>query len=215
MQKYLNAIEEHNPDGLWVHEAGIPFGDWLSPEGKTDYPLIATAYWAYDVTLMKQMAHATGRTQDEQNTRSFLRRFAPHSKRNLCTTMAFVAGADNSPSPFGQINNPDAKSNGGDTQTGYVLALHMNLLPDELRAKAAQKLADKIEANHGLLATGFLGTPYLLEELTKAGSRQAGLQAAVEHGISVVGLSGWPRRNDHVGALERRPDEGRPQHELL
>jgi hypothetical protein len=45
---------------------GIQFGDWLSPEGKTDYTLIATAYWAYDVTLMQQMAHATGRTQDEE-----------------------------------------------------------------------------------------------------------------------------------------------------
>jgi alpha-L-rhamnosidase len=81
----------------------------------------------------------------------------------------FVEGADNTPSPFGGINNPDAKSKGGDTQAGYVLALHMNLLPEDLRAKAAQKLADKIEANHGLLGTGFLGTPYLLAELTKTG----------------------------------------------
>ncbi len=32
-----------------------------------------------------------------------------------------------------------------------------------------QKLVAKIEGNNGLLATGFLGTPYLLEELTKAG----------------------------------------------
>jgi alpha-L-rhamnosidase len=79
-----------------------------------------------------------------------------------------VAGADNSASPFGAINNPNAKSNGGDTQTGYVLALHMNLLPKELRAAAAKKLVAKIHANHDLLATGFLGTPYLLEELTKA-----------------------------------------------
>ncbi len=44
-------------------------------------------------------------------------------------TMDLSPGADNSPSPFGQINNPNAKSKGGDTQTGYVLALHMNLLP--------------------------------------------------------------------------------------
>ena len=27
------------------------------------------------------------------------------------------AGADNGPSPFGQINNPEAKAAGGDTQT--------------------------------------------------------------------------------------------------
>ena len=38
-----------------------------------------------------------------------------------------------------------------------------------LRAAAAKRLVDKIEANHDLLGTGFLGTPYLLEELTKAG----------------------------------------------
>ena len=43
-----------------------------------------------------------------------------------------IDGAYNGPSPFGVINNPNAKSQGGDTQTGYVLALHMNLLPGNL-----------------------------------------------------------------------------------
>ena len=169
MEKYLDAIEEHNPDGLWTHEAGIPFGDWLSPEGKTDYGLIATAYWAYDVTLMREMAHATGRTQDEGKYAQVFEKIRAAFDKKYVHDDGFVEGADNTPSPFGQINNPNAKSRGGDTQAGYVLALHMNLLPEELRAKAAQKLADKIEANHGLLGTGFLGTPYLLAELTKTG----------------------------------------------
>ena len=169
MEKYLNAIEATNPDGLWVHKSGIPFGDWLSPEGKTDYALIATAYWAYDVTLMRQMAHATGRAQDEQKYAQLFDKIRAAFEKKFVHDDGFVGGADNTPSPFGQINNPNAKSRGGDTQAGYVLALHMNLLPEALRAKAAQKLADKIEANHGLLGTGFLGTPYLLEELTRTG----------------------------------------------
>jgi alpha-L-rhamnosidase len=169
MQKYLDAINTANPDGLWTNQAGIPFGDWLSPEGRTDYGLVATAYWAYDVTLMRQMARATGRVQDEAKYAALFEKIRAAFIKKYVHDDGFVAGADNSPSPFGQINNPDAKSHGGDTQTGYVLALHMNLLPAEVRAKAAAKLAAKIEANHGLLATGFLGTPYLLEELTKAG----------------------------------------------
>ncbi len=169
MQKYLAAINAANPDGLWIHEAGTAYGDWLSPEGKTDYGLIATAYWAYDVTLMQQMAHATGRKEDEAKYAAVFEKIREAFVNKYVRDDGFVAGADNSPSPFGQINNPDAKSHGGDTQTGYVLALHMNLLPAELRAKAAAKLAAKIEGNRGLLATGFLGTPYLLEELTKAG----------------------------------------------
>jgi alpha-L-rhamnosidase len=169
MQKYLDAVNAANPDGLWIHQAGTAFGDWLSPEGKTDFGLIATAYWAYDVTLMRQMAHATGRTADEAKYAGLFEKIRAAFVKKYVHDDGFVAGADNSPSPFGQINNPNAKSHGGDTQTGYVLALHMNLLPAELRAKAATKLAAKIEANNGLLATGFLGTPYLLEELTKAG----------------------------------------------
>ena len=172
METYLNAIESGNPDGLWKHDSGIPFGDWLSPEGRTDQMLIATAYWAYDVTLMKQMAHASGRTADEAKYTRLFEKIRAAFEKQFVHDDGFVAGADNSPSPFGQINNPEAKSKGGDTQTGYVLALHMNLVPEALRAAAANKLAAKIEANHGLLATGFLGTPYLLEELTKAGNQK-------------------------------------------
>jgi len=169
MERYLNAMDAVNPNGLRKNEAGVAFGDWLSPEGKTDNTLIATAYWAYDVTLMRQMAHATGRAQAEEKYARLFEKIRDAFEKQFVRDDGFVAGADNSASEFGSINNPDARSKGGDTQTGYVLALHMNLLPDNLRAAAAQRLVDKIEANHGLLGTGFLGTPYLLEELTKTG----------------------------------------------
>ncbi|MFZ2023283.1 MAG: family 78 glycoside hydrolase catalytic domain [Terracidiphilus sp.] len=169
MEKYLNAILAANPGYLWKNEYGEPFGDWLSPEGKTDEVLLATAYWAWDTTLMHQMAHATGRTADEQRYAELFDHIRAAFQKQFVHDDGFVAGADNSASVFGVINNPNAKSQGGDTQTGYVLALHMNLLPEALRAAAAKRLVDKIHANHDLLATGFLGTPYLLEELTRAG----------------------------------------------
>jgi alpha-L-rhamnosidase len=202
MEKYLNAIESNNPGGLWIHEAGTPYGDWLSPEGKTDYALIATAYWAYDATLMEQMARATGRLQDAERYARLFEKIRAAFQKQFVHADGFVAGADNSPSPFGGINNPNAMSKGGDTQTGYVLALHMNLVPEELRSAAARKLVEKIEANHGLLGTGFLGTPYLLEELTKAGHAELAYKLLlnteypswgylVEHGATTM----WERWN--------------------
>ena len=202
MERYLNAINAANPDGLWKNEAGIPFGDWLSPEGKTDYTLIASAYWAYDATLMQQMARATGRTADEAKYAKLFDKIRAAFQKQFVHDDGFVAGADTTPSPFGQINNPDAKPTGGDTQAGYVLALHMNLLPDELRAKAADKLVAKIEGNRSLLATGFLGTPYLLEELTKTGHSDLAYKLLlntaypswgylVEHGATTM----WERWN--------------------
>jgi len=164
MERYVAAIDTANPDGLWKHESGIAFGDWLSPEGRTDYTLIATAYWAYDVTLMREMAHATGRAAEEEKYARLFEKIRAAFEKQFVHGDGFVAGADKS--------DEANKGKGGDTQTGYVLALHMKLLPEALRAKAAEKLVGKIEANHGLLGTGFLGTPYLLEELTKAGKTQ-------------------------------------------
>ncbi len=166
MAKYLEAIDAANQDGMWKKESGIPFGDWLSPEGRTSQVLVATAYWAYDVTIMREMARATGRTEDAKKYARLFEKIRAAFEKQFVHGDGFVAGVDQGPSPFGERTKTSSSVN-GDTQTGYVLALHMNLLPEALRAAAAEKLANKIEANHGLLSTGFLGTPYLLEELTK------------------------------------------------
>ncbi len=130
MQKYLDAIQSCQPDWLWKKGSGIPFGDWLSPEGKTLQPLVASAYWAYDVTLMRADGACARQGGRREEVCRALRQNQVGVCQRICSCDGFVAGADNSPSPFGQINNPNAKSGGGDTQTGYVLALNMNLVPD-------------------------------------------------------------------------------------
>ena len=160
MTKYLAAIESTNPDFLWTHNAGIAFGDWLSPEGTTKFPLIATASWAYDVTLMQQMAHVLGKADDEAHYAALFAKIKEAFAKAFIHDDGFVAGGDDGSS-----------TKGGDTQTGYVLALNMNLAPENLRQAIGDKLAAKIEANHGLLGTGFLGTPYLLSVLVDAGHR--------------------------------------------
>jgi alpha-L-rhamnosidase len=192
MESYLGAIETANPTFLWEKESGIPFGDWLSPEGKTDQVIVASAYWAWDVTLMRQMAHATGRAGAEKHYAALFENIRTAFQKKFVHEDGFIPGADNSASIFGVINNPNAKANGGDTQTSYVLALHMNLLPENLRAAAAKRLVDKIKANHEMLATGFLGTPYLLEELTKAGYQDLAFKLLLN-----TGYPSWGYMVDH------------------
>jgi alpha-L-rhamnosidase len=202
MRKYVDAIDASNPDGIWHNNSGTPFGDWLSLEGRTKEDIVATAYWAYDVEMMRQMAHATGRSEDEEHYARLETKIRAAFEKKFVETGGYVPGADNGPSPFGDINNPDAKSKAGDTQTGYVLALHMNLLPEGLRSAAAAKLVKKIEANHGLLNTGFVGTPYLLEELSKTGHQKLAYDVLLNTGMPswgyVVGHGGtttWERWN--------------------
>ena len=192
MRKYVDAIDARNPDGIWHNDSGIPFGDWLSLEGRTLEDLIATAYWAYDVNMLRQMAHATGRAEEEQRYSNLEAKIRDAFQKKFVHENAYIPGADYSPSPFGDIDNPDAKPTGGDTQTTYVLALHMNLLPDNMRAAGAARLAKKIEENHGLLGTGFVGTPYLLEELTKTGHTKLAYDLLLN-----TGMPSWGYQINH------------------
>jgi len=191
MEKYLAAIQSTNPDALWKHNSGIGFGDWLAPEGETPVDLIATAYWAYDAKLMSQMARALARTADEQKYQELFLRIQKAFTQTYTKPDGFVGGVET--------------SLGGkrvETQTGYVLALHMDLLPESLRPAAASRLVDRIAANDGRLATGFLGTPYLLSVLTDTGHADLAYQLLlstrypswgylVEHGATTM----WERWN--------------------
>ena len=168
MEKYLSAIENANPEYLWKKNYGIPFGDWLSPEGPTPEDIVATAYWAYDVTLMKQMALAVGKETEARKYGGLFEKIKDAFNRAYVHADGFVGGVP-PPPVFASGTATKLSDKPVETQTGYVLALKMGLLPDSLRSMAAQRLVDRIAANHSRLATGFLGTPYLLEALTDTG----------------------------------------------
>jgi alpha-L-rhamnosidase len=168
MEKYLAAIQAANPDYLWRKNYGIAFADWLAPEGVTPVDLIATAYWAYDVTLMSQMAHALGKTEDHRKYSELFEKIKSAFNANFVRADGFVGGVP-PPPVFASGTERKLIDQPVETQTGYVLALNMNLLPDSLRPIVAKRLVDRLEANHWRLGTGFLGTPYLLAALTDSG----------------------------------------------
>jgi alpha-L-rhamnosidase len=167
MAAYLAKIESENPNHLWQKGFGIPYGDWLTPTIGTKEDLLATAYWAYDVTLMQQMATATGRTAEAARYAALFAAIKAAFAKAYVHADGSVSTVDSSPSTKPQADDVSRKL--VETQTGYVLALYMNLVPDELRTAAANHLVEKIKENHWLLGTGFLGTPYLLAVLSDTG----------------------------------------------
>jgi alpha-L-rhamnosidase len=56
------------------------------------------------------------------------------------------------------------------TQTGYVLALFMDLVPDEYRERVKQDFILKFDKAKNHLRTGFVGTPYLCRVLSETGA---------------------------------------------
>ncbi len=59
---------------------------------------------------MRQMAHATGRAQDEEKYAQLFDKIRAAFDKQFVHADGFVAGARNGPAPFGGINNPDAKA---------------------------------------------------------------------------------------------------------
>jgi alpha-L-rhamnosidase len=147
MRAWVDWITEANPDGVWRERRGNDFGDWLSVGAKTPKELLATAYWALDADLVGRTAKVLGRREDAARYRAL------RDKIRRAFREAFVAGD-------GTV--------AGDTQTGYAMALALDLLDASLIPCAARKLAANVE-QHGHLTTGFLGAGYLLPALADHG----------------------------------------------
>ncbi len=149
MGRWMEFIRAGNPDHLRSRELGNDYGDWLAPDGDgTPHELLATAYWAHDARLMGEMAEALGHQGDALH----YRQLADDITRAFAT--AFV-------DDDGRVVS--------DTQTAYALALHMDLVPSHLRARAADHLVDAIRLRDWHLSTGFVGVGYLLPVLSTNG----------------------------------------------
>jgi alpha-L-rhamnosidase len=148
MEKWMARLVAENPNHLWLNKRGNDYGDWLAIGSETSKDMIATAFWAYDATLMSRVAKALEKDAEAEKYSQLFEQI------QSAFNQTFVK-------PDGTV--------GTGSQTSYVLALHMNLLDETHRSAAAQKLVDDIKAHDFHLTTGFLGTPYLLIELSKSG----------------------------------------------
>ena len=151
MQRYFSFLEETSLENrrCWQDYTGFHgFGDWLSHEANTPLELIGTAFFAHAAGLLSKIASVLGESGlASAYTQRFLE-IRQTFRDRFITPQGFVASG---------------------TQTAYVLALHFDLMPDELRATAMQELVDDIGRRNWRLSTGFIGTPYLCDVLTKGG----------------------------------------------
>jgi alpha-L-rhamnosidase len=148
METWLDFIQEANPDFLRRNKTGSNYADWLAPGSETPTDLVATAYWALIAQMMRDMAAAIGRPDDAKHYSDVCEKIRSAFQNE------FVK-AD------GQI--------GSGSQTSYVLALQMMLVPESLKPLAMNNLIKDIEAHDWHLTTGFLGTPHLLFVLSDNG----------------------------------------------
>ncbi|MEH6405790.1 MAG: family 78 glycoside hydrolase catalytic domain [Leeuwenhoekiella sp.] len=149
---YMNGASVNN---LW--NTGSHFGDWLfyAPEDDndgraaiTDKYLIAQCFFAHSTQLLINTAQVLDKQEDVEKYSALLEKIKK----------AFL----------NEYTTPNGRLVSG-SQTAYVLALNFDMLPENLREQAAKRLAENIQSYNYHLTTGFLGTPYLGQVLTRFG----------------------------------------------
>jgi alpha-L-rhamnosidase len=159
MVKFMDWRKSTSKNSLGISH-GNDWGDWLSFGKKTPLEFVDTVYFAYTAKLMSDMAAATGKQNEAAEYGEMF------NQVKIASNQKYVK-------PDGSLTV--------DNQTAYALALYMNLLPVELRAKSGKILADKIRsgetADNSGMSTGFLGTRPLLPVLTSVGENDL----AVKH----------------------------------
>ncbi len=128
MKAWVGFMQSHSKNYLW--NTGFHFGDWLfyrpadDNDGRsavTDKYLIAQCFFAYSTQLLLNAAMVLNKPDDVQKYSELLRQLKEAFLKEYVT-------------PSGRLVSG--------TQTAYVLALQFDMLPENLRAQAAERLVE-------------------------------------------------------------------------
>lgn len=150
MRKFFQFVRDSaGPDLLEPGRTTFFTNDWLHLDDPTEQGILGTAYYAENARMMAEVAEALG---DDAAASDYGKLSAGIRD---AFTKAYVA-AD------GTVK--------GNSQTGYAMALGMDLVSDPaLLGKVGEKFVAKLALTDHHLRTGFIGTPLLLPALSKIG----------------------------------------------
>ena len=159
MKRFIDFIHRRNPDLLWRFSRGHMYGDWLNGDeiiaddypkkgGRVDNDIFSTAYFAYSTDILAKTAERLGKSADG----TYYSALADGIRRAF--TAKYVS---------------DDGTIAGNTQAGYAIALELGLLPESLRAKAADRMVDAVKAYDGRMSTGIHTTVRLMNQLSEYG----------------------------------------------
>ena len=161
MRAWTDLVSRNNPDRIRTKRCGWNFGDWLSAGETTSKPLVATAYHALIAALTAEAAEVLGRPEDAARYHALFGEVRAAFQAKFLT-------------PAGRLE--------GDTQTAYLLALSIGLLPEDRIGAAVHHLVSNIERRGTQLSTGFLGVRLILPELTRHGHAELAYRLLLNEG---------------------------------
>ena len=143
----------HGENRKYAVNAGQSYGEWAEPaevhpnkwtDMAAPHPEVSTAYTAYVMSLMAEIAEHLGKTEDA----ALYRRYEDGCKK-----------------AYQELVEKPAFSLDTDRQAVLVRPLYMNLLTDEQTEFARKRLLQAVKNYRYRVGTGFLSTPMILDVL--------------------------------------------------
>ncbi|KAF3801245.1 hypothetical protein GCG54_00005399 [Colletotrichum gloeosporioides] len=157
MTTWIEKIPRNKTGPVHLWDFGLfQLGDWLDPNAPpdepmkavTDPPLVANAFLIRSLDLLTQVATILEKHEDAEHYR----------KESAAARQEFL---DEYVSANGRLTS--------DSQTAYALAIAFDLLSPKQTQRAGDRLSEIVRRNAFRIGTGFAGTPYICEALTRTG----------------------------------------------
>jgi alpha-L-rhamnosidase len=162
MRRWLDGVAAlAGPARVW--DQGFQYGDWLDPaalleepwKGNTETALVATAYFAHSARLVGGAAALLGHQEQARNYLEL------HDEVRAAFLSRFLL-------PGGLLTS--------DSQSAYSIALMLDLVEGVDRAAIGARLVQLVRKAGHTIGTGFVGTPLVLDALTKVGATEDAFQ---------------------------------------
>ena len=204
MVKWVNYMtENYLKNNILVKDQ---YGDWCVPPESpeliltkdpnriTDGAILSTTYFYHILNTMAKFAGISGH---------------PEAVQGYLTRAENIRKAYNE-----KFFNTETAKYGNNTATANILSLYLGLVPEGFERRVMQNIDDKImKENNGHIATGLVGTQFLMRCLTKYGNQDLAFRLAtnttfpswgymVENGATTVwelwnGNTADPAMNSH------------------
>ena len=199
MKSWVEWITKHtSTKDLWT--GGFQFGDWIAldgenpalPTGKTDEDFIASVYYYYSSDIVAKTAQVLGKDDDAKFYVDQAARIKEAVQKEYITAN-------------GRLSI--------DTQTAYALTLYFNLVPKEQEQRVLRDLVARLGKDNDHLKTGFVGTPFINQVLSKYGDHKLATKIFMNedfpswlYAVNMGATTVWERWNSVMEDGSMNPD---------
>ncbi|HBU45924.1 MAG TPA: alpha-rhamnosidase, partial [Porphyromonadaceae bacterium] len=148
IKRYVDYIDEQYPTG--ITDWGL--GDWVPVKSVTPKEYTSSTYFYIDALILAKTAKLFGKMTDFERYSTLAEKIKSAINKKYLDYETGIYGSG--------------------LQTELSVALHWNLVPEELRSKVADNLARRVEQDNKHIDVGLLGTKTILNALSENGYAQ-------------------------------------------